>query len=90
MVALGQENSNDSPFGPETDLCEVINMADSTSFCNNLPAYPLPIRLSTGQVVNSIPIIAGGDPFSTAVSSIYKFDKESNSWLSLGKFSPML
>ena len=87
MVALGQANPNENESGDESDLCEVINMADSTSFCNNLPAYPLPIRLSTGQVVNSIPIIAGGDPFSTAVSSIYKFDKESNSWLSLGNMS---
>ena len=86
MVALGQENSNDSPFGPETDLCEFINLADSTSSCNNLPAYPLSLRLSTGQVVNSVPIITGGCK-SDCVSNVYKFDIKSNSWLSLGNLA---
>ena len=78
MVALGRSNSGD-----RSDLCEVINMADSTSSCNNLPVYPLPLDASTGQVVNSLPIIAGGQSDST-VSNVYKFDKQSNSWLSLG------
>ena len=83
MVALGQANPDDSNSGDESNLCEVINMADSTSSCNNLPAYPLPLRISTGQVVNSLPIIAGGFTGNT-VSNVYKFDKQSNSWLSLG------
>ena len=81
MVALGQANPEYG--GNEQDACEVINMADSTSSCNNLPDYPLSLRLSTGQVVNSIPIIAGGYK-GGSVSNIYKFDKQSNSWLSLG------
>lgn len=89
MVALGQANPNVNVSGHESNLCEVINMADSTSSCNNLPAYPLPIRLSTGKVVNSIPIIAGGLQVSTVstVRNIYKFDKQSNSWLSLGNMA---
>ena len=88
MVALGQANPNDGSSGNEQDVCEVINMADSTSYCNNLPAYPLSLRLSTGQVVNSVPIIAGG--FLGAnyqISNIYMFDKQSNSWLSLGNLA---
>ena len=88
MVALGQANPNNGSSGNEQDVCEVINMADSTSYCNNLPAYPLSLRLSTGQVVNSVPIIAGGflsDNYQ--ISNVYKFDKQSNSWLSLGNLA---
>ena len=83
MVALGQALPGTATSGKEKDICEVINMANSTSSCNNLPAYPLPLRISTGQVVNSLPIIAGGHKTSAA-SLVYKFDKQSNSWLSLG------
>ena len=86
MVAVGQANPNDG--GYFSDLCEVINMIDSTSSCNNLPAYPLPITSSTGQVVNSVPIMAGGHQgLSWHISSVYKFDKQSMSWLSLGNLA---
>ena len=88
MAALGQANPNNGSSGNEQDVCEVINMADSTSYCNNLPAYPLSLYRSTGQVVNSVPIIAGG--FLGAnyqIENVYKFDKQSNSWLSLGNLA---
>jgi len=86
MVALGQTNPNSEEGGNEKDLCEVINMTDSTSSCNNLPPYPLSLRLSTGHVVNSIPIIAGGHKGSYT-SDVYKFDIQSNSWLSMGNLA---
>ena len=69
MVALGQATPNDGNDGNESDLCEVINMADSTSSCNNLPAYPLSLILTTGQVVNNVPIIAGGAQSGNRVSN---------------------
>ena len=85
MVALGEANSNDEHYGNEQDVCEVINMTNSTASYNNLPAYPLSLRSSTGQVVNFIPIIAGGvEGYNNYVSNVYKFDKQSNLWLSLG------
>ena len=82
MVALGRGDSSS-----ETDVCEVINMKDVTSLCPNLPPYPYALRHSTGHVVDSVPIIAGG--YSNAILVIYqsyvhKYDIETNSWISLG------
>ena len=74
LVALGS---------PESDVCEVINMKDATSLCPNLPPYPYALRLSTGHVVNSVPIIAGG--YNSGYKSyVHKHDIETNSWISLG------
>ena len=74
MVALGL---------PESDVCEVINMKNATSLCPNLPPYPYALRLSTGHVVNSVPIIAGG--YNSGYKSyVHKHDIETNSWISLG------
>ena len=89
MVAVGQGNPNDGvDYSNYSDLCEVINMINSTSSCNNLPAYPLPITSTTGQMVNSVPIIAGGAYYQSGMASyVYKFDKQSNSWLSLGNLA---
>ena len=75
LVALGS---------PESDVCEVINMKDATSLCPNLPPYPYALRLSTGHVVDSVPIIAGGYSSSTYRSYVHKYDIETNSWISLG------
>ena len=78
LVALGY---------PYTDVCEVINMKDATSLCPNLPPYPYALRLSTGHVVDSVPIIAGGYPSTILViyrPYVHKYDIETNSWISLG------
>ena len=77
LVALGS---------PESDVCEVINMKDATSLCPNLPPYPYALRLSTGHVVDSVPIIAGGYNHNTGgyKSYVHKYDIETNSWISLG------
>ena len=74
LVALGYS---------ETDVCEVINMKDATSLCPNLPPYPYALRLSTGHVVDSVPIIVGGHK-SGYQSYVHKYDLETNSWISLG------
>ena len=82
MVALGRGDSSS-----ETDVCEVINMKDATSLCPNLPPYPYALRHSTGHVVDSVPIIAGGYPSTILViyrSYVHKYDIETNSWISLG------
>ena len=79
MVALGRHA--DYPY---TDVCEVINMKDATSLCPNLPPYPYALRLSTGHVVDSVPIIAGGYSSATYRSYVHKYDIETNSWISLG------
>ena len=59
-------------------------MKDATSLCPNLPPYPYALRLSTGHVVDSVPIIAGGYSGSTYRSYVHKYDIETNSWISLG------
>ena len=59
-------------------------MKDATSLCPNLPPYPYALRLSTGHVVDSVPIIAGGYSNGTMVSYVHKHDIETNSWISLG------
>ena len=70
----------------ETDVCEVINMKDATSLCVNLPPYPYALRLSTGHVVDSVPIIAGG--YNGGYKSyVHKHDRETNSWISLGNMA---
>ena len=74
LVALGS---------PTTDVCEVINMKDATSLCPNLSPYPYGLRLSTGHVVDSVPIIAGGYKGGYK-SYVHKHDRETNSWISLG------
>ena len=82
LVALGRGDSSS-----ETDVCEVINMKDVTSLCPNLPPYPYALRHSTGHVVDSVPIIAGGYPSTILViyrSYVHKYDIETNSWISLG------
>ena len=81
LVALGQ------PAGLlETGVCEVINMKDATSLCVNLPPYPYALRLSTGHVVDSVPIIAGG--YNGGYKSyVHKHDRETNSWISLGNMA---
>ena len=78
LVALG--------YSPESDVCEVINMKNATSLCPNLPPYPYALRLSTGHVVDSVPIIAGGFNYNTGgyKSYVHKYDIETNSWISLG------
>ena len=58
-------------------------MKDATSLCPNLPPYPYALRLSTGHVVDSVPIIAGG--YNGGYKSyVHKYDIETNSWISLG------
>ena len=82
LVALGRGDSSS-----ETDVCEVINMKDVTSLCPNLPPYPYALRHSTGHVVDSVPIIAGGYPSTILViyrPYVHKYDIETNSWISLG------
>ena len=80
LVALGSAGSL------ETDVCEVINMKDATSLCVNLPPYPYALRLSTGHVVDSVPIIAGG--YNGGYKSyVHKHDRETNSWISLGNMA---
>jgi hypothetical protein len=77
LVALGYSYS---------DVCEVINMKDATSLCANLPPYPYALRLSTGHVVDSVPIIAGGYN-GVYISYVHKHDRETNSWISLGNMA---
>ena len=78
LVALGY---------PETNVCEVINMKDATSLCPNLPPYPYALRLSTGHVVDSVPIIAGGYSSGAYQSYVHKHDRQTNSWISLGNMA---
>ena len=59
-------------------------MKDATSLCPNLPPYPYALLLSTGHVVDSVPIIAGGYSSATCRSYVHKHDIETNSWISLG------
>ena len=78
MVALGEL----------TDVNEVINMKDATSLCPNLSPYPYGLRLSTGHVVDSVPIIAGGWNSNSGYKSyVHKHDRETNSWISLGNMA---
>ena len=51
-----------------------------------MPPYPYALRLSTGHVVDSVPIIAGGYNYITGgyKSYVHKYDIETNSWISLG------
>ena len=80
LVALGYHP-------PESDVCEVINMKDATLLCPNLSPYPYALRLSTGHVVDSIPIIAGGYNYGDYESYVHKHDRETNSWISLGNMA---
>ena len=79
MVALGDFYA--------TDVCEVINMNDATLLCPNLSPYPYGLRLSTGHVVDKVPIIAGGYSGDNFESYVYKHDRETNSWISLGNMA---
>ena len=62
-------------------------MKDATSLCPNLSPYPYELQLSTGHVVDSVPIIAGGYFSGIFQSYVHKHDRETNSWISLGNMA---
>merc|ERR1712179_816377 len=69
--------------GGDSEICEVIDMTNSASSCNDLPPYPYKFRLTTGVVVGSVPVIAGGyNPGYR--SDVFKFDRSTYSWVSIG------
>ena len=62
-------------------------MKDATSLCPNLSPYPYGLRLSTGHVVDTVPIIAGGYSSGSYWSYVHKHDRQTNSWISLGNMA---
>ena len=83
LVATGNDQ-NLSSNGDPVNSCEVIDMANSTTSCSNLPIYPQTLKQAAGQVLDSTPIIIGGHSSSGYHDQVYKFDYLSNSWQQLG------
>ena len=79
LVATGNDQNLSSNNDP-VNSCEVIDMANSTTSCSNLPIYPQTLKQATGQVLDSTPIIIGGHSSSGYHDQVYKFDYLSNSW----------
>jgi hypothetical protein len=68
-------------FDPDTDTCEVSNLASSTSTCKNPPNFPAKVFLAIGELgFKGNPIICGGWQNSSFSNKCYSL--EINEWVS--------
>jgi hypothetical protein len=67
--------------GVNTDSCEVINIASSSSTCKNPPSFPAKVYLAIGGLgFKGNPIICGG--YQNAAFSNKCYSLENNEWVS--------
>ncbi len=67
--------------GVNTDTCELINLASSTSTCKNPPNFPAKVfRAIGGLGCNGNPILCGG--FQNGAYSNKCYSLENNEWVS--------
>ena len=62
-----------------TDKSQVLDVSSSSTFCSNLPSYPLSLHGAAGGVINGSPIICGGTS-GPHHQTCYRFEKITNSW----------
>jgi hypothetical protein len=68
-------------YYPDTDTCEVINLASSASTCKNPPNFPETVSSATGGLgFKENPIICGGLQNSSISNRCYSL--ENNEWVS--------
>ncbi len=66
---------------PNTDTCEVINLASSASTCKNPPNFPARVYAAIGGLgFKGNPLICGGDQNGTVSNEC--FSLENNEWVS--------
>jgi hypothetical protein len=68
-------------FSPDTDTCEVINLASSTSTCKNPPNFPAKVFAVIGRLgLKQNPIVCGGHQDGAFSNKCYSL--ENNEWVS--------
>ncbi len=79
LLICGGEN-------PDTDMCEVINLASSASTCKNPPNFPATVNEAIGGLgFKEYPIICGGYQNGSKSNKCYSL--ENNDWFSSGSMN---
>ena len=67
--------------GSGTDEVQIVDIANATNKCSNLPSYPYELIGGAGKIINGSPLICGGYSLSSGYkSSCYSYDKQLSHW----------